>query len=43
MDGLTFIGHGIFFTIGFMLGAAVLYFGTLIVEWIDDRKVGDEG
>lgn len=42
MDGLTFIGHMLYFVLGFGLGAAVLYFGTLIVEWIDDRKVGDQ-
>jgi hypothetical protein len=41
MGALEFLEHCMWFTIGFMLGAAVLYFGTLIVEWIDDRKVGD--
>ena len=41
MDGLTFIGHCIFFTIGFGLGVAAMYFVPLLIEWIDDWKIDD--
>lgn len=37
MDALEFFGHVLFFTLGFSCGAAMLYFGTLIVEWIDTK------
>ena len=32
MDGLTFIGHCIFFTLGTMFGAFIMYVGTLIID-----------
>lgn len=32
------IGQVIYITIGFAIGAAVMYFGPLIVEWIDERS-----
>ena len=39
MDGaLEFFGRAIYAVIGFGIGAAVMYFGPLIVEWIDERS-----
>jgi len=32
MDALTLIGHGIFFIIGLVTGAALMYFGGLIID-----------
>ena len=32
MDALTLIGHGIFFAIGAIIGASVMYFGGLLIE-----------
>ena len=32
MDGLTFIGHCIFFTLGTCFGAAIMYIGGLIID-----------
>ena len=37
MDALTFIGNGIFFTIGTIFGAALIYFGGLIIDNIEDH------
>ena len=32
MDALTLLGHGIFFTIGVIIGASIMYFGGLFIE-----------
>lgn len=39
MAALELIGHGIFFTIGVCIGAAIMYFGGLIA----DRQEEDDG
>ena len=33
MSGLDFIGCGIFLTIGVCIGAAIMYFGGLVIDW----------
>lgn len=38
MDALTLIGHGIALTIGFIIGACVMYFGGLIIDNNIDRQ-----
>ena len=37
MDALTLIGHGIFLTIGIIAGAALMYFGGLIIDRQEER------
>ena len=32
MDGLTFIGHCIFFTLGVVIGATIMYVGILLID-----------
>ena len=38
MDALTLIGHGIFLIIGINVGAALMYFGGLIIDKQEDRS-----
>ena len=42
MDALEFIGHGIFLTIGFALGVAVMYFFEVFMDWKEDRQHYDK-
>lgn len=37
MDGLTFIGHCIFFTCGVVVGAAIMYIGIVLIDRKFDR------
>ena len=38
MDALEVLGHILFFTIGTCFGAALMYFGGLIIDWKEDRR-----
>ena len=38
MGALEFLGHALFFVIGAVVGASVMYFGGLIADWLEDRK-----
>lgn len=38
MDGLTMIGHGIFLIIGVILGASIMYFGGLFIDWKENKN-----
>ena len=38
MESLNFFGIAIFFTIGVMTGAAIMYFGGLIIDKTIDRE-----
>lgn len=42
MDSLTFIGIVAAFTAGAGFGAAVMYFGRLIIEWQVERQFEEE-
>lgn len=35
---LEFIGHGIYFIIGLCLGASIMYFFEVFMDWKEDRK-----
>ena len=36
MDGLTFIAHCIFFTLGTIFGASLMYYVPIIIERINE-------
>lgn len=38
MDALTLLGNILFFVIGTCFGAAVMYFGGLIIDWREENK-----
>lgn len=38
MDTLVLIGHGLFFTIGVGVGTAIMYFGPIIIEFLQDLR-----
>lgn len=39
-NALEFFGKALWFIFGFGAGTAVMYFGPLIIEWIDERSNG---
>lgn len=39
---LEFLGNGIYFVIGFLLGAAVMYFGPILIERIKGDDYDEE-
>lgn len=39
MDGLTYLGNCIFFVLGTLFGAALMYFGTLLIDWLNERHL----
>lgn len=43
MQALEFFGHAIYLVVGVILGATFMYFGPLLVEWIDERKRDNGG
>lgn len=40
---LEFLGNGIYFVIGFLLGATVMYVGPILIEWVRGDDDDEEG
>lgn len=38
MDALTFLGNGIFLTVGVAIGAALMYGFELYLDWKEDKE-----
>lgn len=38
MDALTFLGNGIFLTVGVVIGAALMYGFEIYLDWKEDRN-----